>query len=151
LRIRFLDESTLTVGENAQILIDEMVYELAGRTPESGKQAIKFVSGVFSYVSDKIGKSVRTNVALNTPVAIIGIRGTRVVGGELTIGMAPGNPHYGFQIREGAVEIITPQGLVILDEPGEGTFLPLLGGKAPTPVRQWTPEEAAEATTALAF
>ena len=115
MRIRFLDESTLTVGENAQILIDEMVYELAGRTPESGKQAIKFVSGVFSYVSGKIGKSVRTNVALNTPVATIGIRGTRVVGGELTIGMAPGNPHYGFQIREDAVEIITPQGLVILD------------------------------------
>ncbi len=151
LRIRFLDNSTLTVGENAQILIDEMIYVPAGREPEKGKQAIKFVSGVFSYVSGKIGKSARQNVALNTPVATIGIRGTHVVGGELTVGMPPGQPHYGFQIREGAVDIITPQGTVTLDEPGEGTFLPLAGGKAPTPVRQWTPEEAAEATAALAF
>lgn len=151
LRVRFLDDSTLTVGENAEILIDEMVYVPAGRAPESGRQAITFVSGVFGYVSGKIGRSVRTEVALTTPVATIGIRGTRVVGGELTVGMPPGMPHYGFQIREGAVEIVTPQGTVILDEPGEGTFLPLAGGKAPTPVRQWTPEEAAEATAALAF
>jgi len=151
LRVRFLDDSTLTVGENAEILIDEMIYEPAGRSPESGKQAITFVSGVFGYVSGKIGKSTRTDVALTTPVATIGIRGTHVVGGELTVGMPPGKPHYGFQIREGAVEIVTPQGTAILDEPGEGTFLPLAGGKAPTPVRQWTPEEAAEATAALAF
>ncbi len=151
LRIRFLDDSTLTVGENAKILIDEMVYEPAGRSPESGKQAIKFVSGVFSYVSGKIGKSVRTNVALNTPVATIGIRGTRVVGGELSFGMPPGTKHYGFQILEGAVEIIAPDGSVVLDEPGEGTFIPLDGGAAPTPVRQWSEEQSAEVTAAIAF
>lgn len=151
LRIRFLDDSTLTVGENARILIDEMVYEPAGRSPENGKQAIKFVSGVFSYVSGKIGKSVRTNVALNTPVATIGIRGTRVVGGELSVGMPPGTKHYGFQILEGAVEIIAAKGSVILDEPGEGTFIPLDGSAAPTPVRQWGQEQSAEVTAAIAF
>ena len=43
--------------------------------------------------------------------------------------MPAGQPHYGFQIQEGAIEVITPQGSVTLDEPGEGTFLPLAGGR----------------------
>jgi hypothetical protein len=40
---------------------------------------------------------------------------------------------------------------VTLDQPGEGTFIPLDGSAAPTPVRQWTAEEAAEADALLAF
>ncbi len=45
----------------------------------------------------------------------------------------------------------SPGGSVALDEPGEGTFLPLTRIAAPTPVRQWTEAEAAEAEAALAF
>ena len=84
-------------------------------------------------------------------MATIGIRGTVFVGGELTVGMPPGQPHYGFQVTEGAIEVISPGGSVVLDEPGEGTFLPLTAIAAPTPPRQWTEEEAAEAQDALAF
>lgn len=151
LRIRFLDDSVLTLGEDARMLIDEVVYTPAGREPEAGAQALKFVQGVFQYVSGKIGHGVPDRVALNTPVATIGIRGTRVIAGELQTGMPPGRKHYGFQILEGAVVITAPQGSVTLNNPGEGTFLPLAGGAAPTPVRQWTAEEAAEAAAAVAF
>lgn len=149
--VRFLDQSTLTLGENAEVLVDEMIYTPAGAEPESGSQSLKFVQGVFRFVSGKVGKAIPRNVALDTPVATIGIRGTEVIFGELTVGMPPGVPHYGFQIYDGAVAITSTQGTVILDEPGEGTFLPIGREAAPTPVRQWTAEEAQEALDALAF
>lgn len=73
------------------------------------------------------------------------------VAGRLTVGMPPGTSHYGYQIRDGAIEVIAPGGSVTLDAPGEGTFLPFDRVAAPTPVRQWTAEEAQEADDLLAF
>lgn len=149
LLIRFVDNSTLTLGEDARIFIDDLVY-----SREAGAdlfQRIDIFQGVFGFVSGEVGKQARQNVSVRTPVATIGIRGTEFLGGELTVGMPPGRPHYGFQIRQGAIEVTGPGGSVVLDEPGEGTFLPLIGAAAPTPVRQWTPAEAAEADAALAF
>ena len=151
LRILFQDKSTLVMGEKAQMVIDELIYVPAGREPEHGEQSLKFVKGVFQFVSGKIAHSDTRQVALNTPVATIGIRGTRLLTGELQVGMPPGNPHYGFQILEGAIDIIAPLGTVTLKNPGEGTFLPLDRVIAPRPPRQWTKEEAAEAAAAVAF
>ena len=149
--IRFDDTSSLTLGENAEVAIDAMIYEPAGRTPELGAQSLKFVQGVFRYVSGKVSKSMPDQVALNTPVATIGIRGTEFVFGEFTVGMPPGESHYGFQVYQGAVEITSLGGAVTLDEPGEGTFLPPTGVAAPTPPSIWSAEAAAEARDALAF
>ncbi len=147
LLILFEDESKLTLGENAQITIDQLIYNPGG----DSLQALEIVVGVFRFVSGQIAKESSSNVAFTTPVATMGIRGTEFLGGELTVGMPVGQPHYGFQIREGAIEVISPGGSVVLDEPGEGTFLPLSRVTAPTPVRQWTAEEAAEADDAVAF
>ncbi len=147
LQIRFDDESMLTLGENALITIDQFVYAPSG----DSSQALAIAQGVFRFAAGQIGKLAPDNVALETPVAVVGIRGTVFLGGELTVGMPAGQPHYGFQIIEGAIEVTSPAGSVVLDEPGEGTFLPLTRVAAPTPVRQWTEEEAAEAQAALAF
>ena len=147
LQIRFDDQSSLTLGENARITIDQFVYRPGG----SSRQALAIVRGVFRFATGQIGKLAPRDIAFSTPVALVGIRGTVFVGGELTVGMPEGQPHYGFQITEGAIEVISPGGSVVLDEPGEGTFLPLTRVAAPTPVRQWTEAEAAEAQAALAF
>jgi hypothetical protein len=147
LQIRFDDESMLTLGENALITIDQFVYAPSG----DSSQALAIAQGVFRFAAGQIGKLAPGSVAFETPVAVVGIRGTVFLGGELTVGMPPGQPHYGFQIMEGAIEVTSPGGSVVLDEPGEGTFLPLTRIAAPTPVRQWTEEEAAEAQAALAF
>ena len=146
LQVRFDDQSKLTLGQNARITIDQFVYP-----PSGGSQALTIVRGVFRFATGQIGKRVPRNVAFKTPVAIIGIRGTVFLGGELTVGMPAGQSHYGFQLREGAIEVTSPAGSVVLDEPGEGTFLPLTRVAAPTPVRQWTQAEAAEAEAAVAF
>lgn len=147
LEIRFEDQSILTLGEDARITIDELIYSPGG----DSSQVLTVAHGVFRFVTGRIGELAPSSVAVTTPVASIGIRGTTFLGGELTVGMPPGQPHYGFQVTEGAIEVIAPGGSVVLDEPGEGTFLPLTRVAAPTPVRQWTDEEAAEAQAALAF
>ncbi len=147
LQIRFGDQSSLTLGENARITINRFVYKPDG----DSNQGLAILKGVFRFSTGEIGKRTPGNIAFTTPVATVGIRGTVFVGGELTVGMPPGQPHYGFQITEGSIEVTSPGGSVVLDEPGEGTFLPLTRVAAPTPVRQWTPEEAAEAQDALAF
>ena len=149
LLVRFADGSSLTLGEKAEVSVDELIYDPAAAAED--RQTLIMVVGVFRYTSGKIAKASPSQVTFGTPTATIGIRGTDFLGGELTVGMPPGQPHYGFQIQEGAIQVITPQGSVVLDEPGEGTFLPLTGGRPPTPVRQWTPEEAAEAQAAIAF
>jgi len=147
LLIRFDDQSMLTLGEEARITIDQLIYAPGG----DSNQVLAIAKGVFRFTSGQISKLAPSNVSVTTPVATIGIRGTVFLGGELTVGMPPGQPHYGFQVSEGAIEVIAPGGSVVLDEPGEGTFLPLTRVAAPTPVRQWTEEEAAEAQAALAF
>ena len=147
LLIRFDDQSKLTLGENARITIDQFLYAPSG----GSRQVLAIVRGVFRFATGQIGKLVPRDVAFTTPVATVGIRGTEFLGGELTVGMPAGESHYGFQITEGAIEVTSPGGSVVLDEPGEGTFLPLDRIAAPTPVRQWTEAEAAEAEAALAF
>ena len=147
LLIRFDDQSTMTLGERARIIIDQLIYAPAG----DSNQALAVAQGVFRFVSGQISQVAPQSVSVTTPVATIGIRGTTFLGGELTVGMPPGQPHYGFQVSEGAIEVIAPGGSVVLDEPGEGTFLPLTRIAAPTEPRQWTEEEAAEAEDALAF
>ncbi|NIA70655.1 FecR domain-containing protein [Pelagibius litoralis] len=147
LQIRFDDQSMLTLSQDARITIDQFIY-----APGSdSNQALDVAQGVFRFATGQIGKLTPLRVSVTTPVATIGIRGTVFLGGELTVGMPPGQPHYGFQITEGTIEVTSPAGSVVLDEPGEGTFLPLTRIAAPTPVRQWTEEEAAEAEAALAF
>ena len=146
--IKFADDSTLTLGEDARIIVDQLVYDTnAGELA----QVLDVVQGVFRFATGRVGKQNPSAVAVNTPVATIGIRGTEFIGGELTVGMPPGRPHYGFQVNDGAIEIVTPGGSVTLDEPGEGTFLPMTRIAAPVPPRQWTPAEAQEALDALAF
>lgn len=147
LQIRFHDQSKLSLGENARITIDQFVYSPSG----DSRQALAMVSGVFRFATGQIGKLAPRNVVFRTPVAAIGIRGTVFLGGELTVGMPPGQPHYGFQITVGAIEVTSSAGSVVLDVAGQGTFLPLTRIAAPTPVRQWTEAEAAEAVAALAF
>ncbi|HZP98882.1 MAG TPA: FecR domain-containing protein [Reyranella sp.] len=66
----FLDGSSLTVGPQAQFVIDRFVYDPARK---SGELAINVAQGVFRYVGGRISKT--TPVAVVTPSATITIRG----------------------------------------------------------------------------
>ncbi len=66
----FRDESALTVGPDAEVVLDEFVYDPKAKT---GKIALNAVKGVFRFVGGKISK--KSPVVLKTPTATIGIRG----------------------------------------------------------------------------
>lgn len=151
IEIVFIDGSQLTLGENARIKLDSLVFNAAARQSGGIKQSFELISGTFQFLSGAIGRTDRDAVTISTPVATIGIRGTRFFGGPLAAGMPPGEIHYGFAIFDGAIEVITPQGTVTLDDPNEGTFLPMAGGKAPLPPEIWDQEALDEAAASLAF
>ncbi|CAA6604225.1 hypothetical protein MTBLM1_20347 [Rhodospirillaceae bacterium LM-1] len=74
----FMDGTTLALGGNGRLVLDQMVYDASTHT---GKSAFSLVQGTFSFVSGEIAKSAPDAASLKTPVATIGIRGTMVAGG----------------------------------------------------------------------
>ena len=73
--ITFIDDTTFSLGEGGRMVLDELIYD--AETNE-GSSAISVVQGVFSFVSGAIAKSGPDAMTIRTPVATIGIRGTKV-------------------------------------------------------------------------
>ena len=101
--VTFVDDTTFSLGEEGRMVIDEMVYD-AGT--QEGQFSASLVQGVFSFVSGKIAKTSPDGMTVTTPVATIGIRGTKVAGraaqegAENTVSLLPeldsqGNPFVG--------------------------------------------------------
>lgn len=69
-QILFIDESSLTVGPNSDLVIDAFLFD-----PEagSGELAASLAKGVFRYVGGRISKT--GPVELRTPTAVLSIRG----------------------------------------------------------------------------
>jgi len=76
--IRFLDESTFAVSNNARLAIDEYVFD-AGNTG-AGASNFSLLRGVFMFTSGLIGRDDPDDVRIETPVGSIGIRGTTIFG-----------------------------------------------------------------------
>lgn len=68
--LMFLDQSSLTIGPNAEIVLDEFVYNPQART---GSIKLSLLRGVVRVVGGEISKTNATVVA--SPLATIGIRG----------------------------------------------------------------------------
>ena len=67
------DATRLSLGPQSELKVERFVY-----APESGGLAmvIKFVRGAATYVSGRIAKLAPDAVRLETPAAIVGVRGT---------------------------------------------------------------------------
>ena len=70
------DETRLALGPNSDVQIDQFVY-----APAQGKlgMVLKIARGLVAYVSGRIAKLSPDAVRLETPSAILGVRGTRMV------------------------------------------------------------------------
>lgn len=156
LAVTFADGSELTLGGGARITIDAFVFGGADR-----RQSLNVVTGAFRFTTGVIGRVAPDQLAIRTPVAVIGVRGTRFAGGPLAAGAEPGQRRYGFQLNEGAITVQSAGGSVVLDQPGEGTFLPFIDPASPqtfsaaeltpTPPRRWSAAASDELNAALAF
>ncbi len=115
-QIVFNDSSTMTVGRNSSVVIDEFIYRSGG-----GAQGVSVAKGVLRFVGG--GVSHGSGAQLKTPTASIGVRGGSVlvrVGGEcgtlvvheygiVDVGGAPGDSQtlnragYGVCVNSGGV------------------------------------------------
>ncbi|MCW8915645.1 MAG: FecR family protein [Magnetovibrio sp.] len=129
LQVSFIDGSSLTLGDDAELSIDEMVYE----PKTKGRAVLRLTQGVFRMVSGKINKVPGGSLTIQTPLATIGVRGTDFWGqqtqdtllmalldrGELTIETADGtvklsNPLHAVKVQKGEpleTFILTPEQL----------------------------------------
>jgi len=74
-QLLFLDQSSLTVGENADLTIDDFVFDPSTST---GKLAMSATKGVLRYVGGALSKNANA-VSLVTPSGTLGIRGAVVL------------------------------------------------------------------------
>jgi hypothetical protein len=70
-----LDGTTLAIDENAEIVLDELVY-LPGAG--DGQLSLSVLEGVFSLTSGEAASGDPADLVINTPLAVAGVRGTRV-------------------------------------------------------------------------
>lgn len=138
IEIVFVDETSLTLGENAVMQMDTLVFDGTG-----GTMALDMLSGAFAFTTGLIGQNDHEDVVVTTPVSTIGIRGTTFWGGPI-------DDAYGVLILEGVIVVTTRGGAVVLDEVGEGTSI-TSADAAPGEVRLWPEDKTARAFATIAF
>jgi hypothetical protein len=95
LEVTFRDETRLTLGENARVVIDRYVYD-----PDRsvGAMALKSTRGALRFATGKINQMDQKNVTVSTPAAALAVRGTEFWTGPI-------NGHYGALLLKGKVRV----------------------------------------------
>ncbi len=76
-RIKFVDNSEITLRPGSQLVIDNFSYDEA--KPEKDSAFFSLIKGGLRSITGVLGKRNREKVGINTPTATIGIRGTTFV------------------------------------------------------------------------
>jgi hypothetical protein len=113
LQVTFRDNTVLTLGEHASVVIDRYIYDPDQGIGETVLQATK---GAFRFATGRMKELKDHKIAVSTPVADIGVRGTEFWGGPLD--------KYGVLLLEGEVSVSNQAGSVVLSKPGQGTDIP---------------------------
>ncbi|WP_420547600.1 FecR domain-containing protein [Curvivirga sp.] len=107
-KMRFVDETVFTLGENARLALDELVYDSSAG---AGQTAFSILKGSFVFMSGNIAHNNYDDMSVTTPVATIGIRGTTVSGSVLV-----GDQAFTFSLLEGSIIIQSGEESIILTE-----------------------------------
>lgn len=131
------DHSELTLGENASLKIDEFVYQ---PNSHGGRLGLHLLKGPLLFVGGELDARRKAKVTIETPVATLGIRGTRVWTGRI-------DNAYGVLVLDGQVAVGNPWGNVELG-PGEGT---MISGPSmpPSAVKIWPQEKVERALSTV--
>ena len=142
--ITFVDDTIFSLGEDGRMVIDEMVYDPAS---QEGTFNANLVQGVFTFVSGEIAKTGVDAMTVTTPVATIGIRGTKVAGraaqegADNTISLLPETLPDGTQVV-GQLAVSNQSGgpPVVLSSPGATMQVKSAFSTLPPPV-VFSPEQ----------
>ena len=108
------------ITEHSKLVIDNFVYDDSKKT---GKLGIKMALGTIKYASGQIAKNDPQQVAVETPTATIGVRGTDFSGtvdeiGRSTIILLPSCPagwkNIDRDCKVGQISVTTDMGTIIL-------------------------------------
>ena len=141
--ITFADDTKVEVNENSKLVIDDFVYD--PKSSKGGKLAMKFAAGTVKYASGAIAHNDPSKVAINTPSATIGVRGTDFTAtvddsGASTIILLPSCPvnkiikDVETECVTGKIEVYNDAGSVLLDKPFQGTKVESRGVAPTKPV-----------------
>jgi hypothetical protein len=115
LQVTFSDGSVLTLGENANVVVDRFVYN-----PQKSKGEVLLTStkGAFRFAGGKIKQMSQRDIKVKTPSAALAVRGTEFWAGPI-------DGQYGVLLLSGHVNVSNRAGAVRLSSPGMGTDIPL--------------------------
>jgi hypothetical protein len=128
--VTFADNTQMQVTEHSQLLIDEFVYDPNNKS--SGKLAMKVALGTVRYASGAIAKNDPSRVAIHTPTATVGVRGTDFTStvdelGRSTIILLPSCPAGWTNIERdcvtGAINVSTESATVFMNRPFQATYV----------------------------
>jgi hypothetical protein len=139
--ITFADDTRVQVNENSRLVIDDFVYD--PKSNKGGKLAVNIASGTVRYASGQIAKNNPQAVAVNTPVATIGVRGTDFTAtvdefGRSTVILLPSCPPGWRDVerdcKTGEISVTNDAGSVILNKAFQATRVDSRDFKPKTPV-----------------
>lgn len=122
LKIEFVDKTQVSLTENTLIVINEYVYD---PDPSKSKMAMNFVQGTARFATGGLGLVPKENIAIQTPTATIGVRGTDFtttvdeLGRSLVILLPDANCTDKVKLEEGC----RPSGAIIVTNDGGEVLL----------------------------
>lgn len=117
----FTDGTTITLAESSEVAIDSWRFNPDTNT---GRLFLRLVSGAVLVEAGRLAGAQDQQLRLRTPVATIGVRGTRFWAGPL-------EGRFGVLLLEGGVSVENTSGRVELSSPGTGVFIAAPEGAAP--------------------
>jgi hypothetical protein len=139
--LTFADNTKVQVTENSKLVIDDFVYD--PNSKKGGKLAVNIALGTVRYASGQIAKNNPQSVAVNTPSATIGVRGTDFTAavdelGRSTIILLPSCP-VGWRdvktdCKTGEISVTSDEGVVIMNQPFQATVVATRETKPMKPV-----------------
>ncbi|WP_421878271.1 FecR domain-containing protein [Pacificispira sp.] len=112
LKITFVDGTIFTLGADARLALDEMVYDPGTQT---GQSAFSILKGGFLFVSGQIAENNPNDMQVSTPVATIGIRGTIVTGEVAGLQSADGET-FRFTVVDGEIAVSAGNQTIVLSD-----------------------------------
>ncbi|MBI3565149.1 MAG: FecR domain-containing protein [Elusimicrobia bacterium] len=143
LQILLLDETTFTIGPDADMVLDEFVYDPA---TGGGRVTAEISRGAFRFVTGKVARNRPADMKVKLPVGTIGIRGTIVDGytdgREAKVVLGGPGPENNAHERPGGITVTNAAGSTSIDRSGYGTVIG--PGGAPSEGFRFTPDQMAD-------
>jgi hypothetical protein len=143
LEVTFRDDSVLTLGEHATVVIDRYVFNPDEGT---GEMALTTTRAAFRFTTGRLKQLREKSITVNTPVAALAVRGTDFWAGIVDY-------QYGVLLLEGKLNVSNSAGAEDISHPNYGIDFPPIIKKGPaiSSAYEWDPAKIQRALSQTAF